>query len=399
MSRQKYSVIAITVVLFCLCILPQTSCAVSEEEIQKIEQAAPDKALVQPAQPRKLLVFSLCLGYPHSSIPYVEKALEVIGQKTGAFEVTNSTDMNVFRPETLNQFDGVLFNNTTLLTFDDPELRKSLMDFVKGGKGVIGIHAATDNFYNWPEAAEMMGGVFDGHPWTAGGTWAFKIDDPTHAIMQAFEGKGFKISDEIYRIKQMNLRTNARVLMSLDMSDPATSQVEGLRPGEMDYPVSWVRTFGKGRVFYCSLGHNHPLLWNRMILQHYLAGIQFALGDLAADTTPLAWLPDISELEQLLSKCSTYDYGQNRECMVDMSDFIKSAYGSPAALKKIETILDTFLQSDATLASKQFVCKQLSIMGSEQSVPVLNDMLKNADTADMARYALERIPYLRWMLL
>ncbi len=391
MNRWKKYVVTSLMLLVGLYVLPRAGWAVSPEEIQQIEQAAPDKARVQPAQPRKLLVFSLTLGFQHSSIPYVEKALEVMGQKTGAFAVTTSTDMNVFQPDSLNQFDGVLFNNTVRLTFDDPELRKSLMDFVKGGKGVIGIHAATDNFYDWPEAAEMMGGVFDGHPWTADGTWAFKIDDPKHAIMQAFEGKNFKISDEIYRIKQMKLRENARVLMSLDMSDPATNQVADLRPGEADYPVSWVRTLGKGRVFYCSLGHNHPLFWNRMILQHYLDGIQFALGDLAADTTPLPWQPDLAKLDQLLPRCAAYEYGQDRIPLTELYDFIKASYGSPAALQQIEKSLLKFLQSDATLAAKQFICKQLSIMGTEQSVPVLAEMVKNPDTADMARYALERI--------
>jgi uncharacterized protein len=50
--------------------------------------------------------------------------------------------------------------------------------------------------------------------------------------------------------------------------------------------VSWIRTYGKGRVFYCSLGHREEIFWNPVVLRHYLAGIQFAIGDLPADSTP-----------------------------------------------------------------------------------------------------------------
>ncbi|HYV36701.1 MAG TPA: ThuA domain-containing protein, partial [Gemmataceae bacterium] len=54
------------------------------------------------------------------------------------------------------------------------------------------------------------------------------------------------------------------------------------------YPISWVSTFGKGRTFYCSLGHRDDIYWNPAVLGHYLAGFQYALGDLEADATPTA---------------------------------------------------------------------------------------------------------------
>ena len=140
---------------------------VSADKIAKMQAAAPDKPVVEPKQPRKLLVFNLCKGYKHESIPCGAKALEIMGKKTGAFTTVNSMDMSVFTPENLKQFDAVCFNNTSMLNFEDPALRKSLMDFVRNGGGIVGIHAAVDNFHEWPEAAEMMGGLFDGHPWGA----------------------------------------------------------------------------------------------------------------------------------------------------------------------------------------------------------------------------------------
>jgi hypothetical protein len=259
---------------------------VTPEEIAKIKEAAPATTTVKPAQVRKLLVFNRCEGFVHTSIPYVAKALEIIGDKTGAFQTIESTDMNSFKPENLKNFDAVCFNNTTDLKFEDSELRKSLMDFVSSGKGVVGIHAATDNFKNWPEAAGMMGGIFDGHPWVAEGTWAVKIDEPNHPLTAAFEKKGFKINDEIYRVKAPYSRKNLRVLVSLDMTDAANLAAKYVRPTDTDIAISWVRTWGKGRVFYCSFGHNHHILWTPAVLRHYLDGIQFALGDLPADAAP-----------------------------------------------------------------------------------------------------------------
>jgi type 1 glutamine amidotransferase len=362
----------------------------------------PRRATVRVSAPRKLLVFWRCEDNFHKSIPVGNKALELMGQKTGAFDVVITDDYSVFTTEKLKQFDAVCLNNTTGLKFDpkeNPERCKALMDFVKSGKGIVGVHAATDNFNQWPEAREMMGGKFTGHPWTSGGTWAIKIDQPDHPLMKAFKGKGFKIKDEIYRTDPpLYSRDKQLVLMSLDMSDPTTRNVkDDFKPTDVDTGISWVKTCGKGRVFYCSLGHNNEIFWNPAILRHYLDGIQFAFGDYKVDTKPRPMVSsgkgtEMEPLEELLEKIRTYDWGQSRLALTKMSDIIKQAHSSPAELKKIEKSLLGVLTSDATRAGKQFVCRELSIIGSGESVPVLGKMLTGEETSDMARYALERIP-------
>ncbi len=367
------------------------------EEIQKIEAAMPTEPVVAPAKPRRLLVIDLCPGFKHSSIPYWNKALQIMGEKTGAFSVVISDDLDMLAPDVLAQFDAVCFNNTTHLKMspeETPELCKSLMAFVKGGKGIVGIHAATDNFYDWPEAQEMMGGKFTGHPWTSGGTWAFKIDQPDHPLMAPFEGQGFKISDEIYRTDPpLYSREKALVLMSLDMSDEATA-AKAEKPSDADTGISWIKNWGQGRVFYCSLGHNHDITWTPPVLEHYLRGIQFALGDLKVDTTPK---PSVhaaqgSEIEQLAAQVKEFDFGDSREALTTLSDKIRAAYGNADALEEIETALLGVLDSDAKYAGKQYVCRELSIIGTDRSVPVLAPMLTDEKLSDMARYALERIP-------
>jgi type 1 glutamine amidotransferase len=265
----------------------------SEEEIKKIEEAMPTEAVVKPEKPRKLLVIDLVNGFYHTSIPYWNKALEVMGEKTGAFSVTISEDVNMFSAENLAQFDAVCFNNTVKLPLNPdttPELCKSLMDFVKGGKGLVAIHAGTDTFYSppyvWPEGSEMLGGKFTAHPWTAGGTWAIKIDEPNHPLMAPFKGEGFKINDEIYETAPpLYSRSKQLVLMSLDMSDEITKKTAN-KPYNEDTGISWIKNWGEGRVFYCSLGHVHDVTWTAPVLEHYLRGIQCALGDLKVDATP-----------------------------------------------------------------------------------------------------------------
>jgi type 1 glutamine amidotransferase len=374
---------------------------VTDEEVQKIEEALPRRATIRTSEPRKMLVFWKCEGFFHTSIPVVNKAFELMGEKTGAYDVVVTDDYSVFTPESLRQFDAVCLNNTTGLKFnpkENPERCKALMDFVKGGKGIVGVHAGTDNFNQWPEGQEMMGGKFTGHPWGGSGIWAIKIDEPDHPLMKAFRGKGFKINDEIYRTDPpLYSRDKQRVLMSLDMSDPTTRNVRGFKPTDTDTGISWIKTWGKGRIFYCSLGHNNHIFWNRAILRHYLDGIQFAFGDYKVDTKPKPIVSsgkgaEMAALQELLEKVKTYDWGQSRLALTEVSEIIKKAHSSSAELGKIEKSLLGVLTADSTRAGKQFVCRELSIIGTDQSVSVLGNMLLDEETSDMARYALERIP-------
>ncbi|MHC4112619.1 MAG: HEAT repeat domain-containing protein, partial [Planctomycetota bacterium] len=99
-----------------------------------------------------------------------------------------------------------------------------------------------------------------------------------------------------------------------------------------------------------------------------------------------------TEMDELFEKIKKYDYGQSRAALTEVSDKIRDAHGSRAELRKLEKSLVEVLQSDATQAGKQFVCRKLSIIGTTQSVPAFSTMLTKPKTSDMARYALERMP-------
>ncbi|MBN1766771.1 MAG: ThuA domain-containing protein [Sedimentisphaerales bacterium] len=362
---------------------------VKPAELEMIKKAAPDKAPAVPQKARKLLVFSRCEGYVHSSIPYVAAAIEILGQKTGAYEVVHSVDMSAFQADNLKQFDGICLNNNTHLKFA-PELRESIMAFIKDGKGIIGIHAASDGFYDWPEAATMIGGQFCGHPWTWDGTWRVKIDEPDHPLMASFKEISFDLNEEIYRTRlPYYSRTHQRVLMSLDMTDPRNLGANGVEPGDKDVGLSWVKQVGKGRLFYCALGHNHHITWNPAVLGHYLAGIQYALGDLQIDDSIVKYDP--GKLEKLLVQAVQYQEGQDDTALMQVSTQVALTFDTPGDMKKAEKLLLEVLSSDMSPAAANFLCKQLGFIATGDSVDVLDKLISDKKTSESALFALERV--------
>lgn len=250
---------------------------ISDETVRKIEEALPEEATVAPARPRKMLIFSKCWGFRHGSIGVGKQALAMLGKRTGAYKPVISDDPEMLTPAKLAAFDAVCINNATTGRAPDGVVR-ALADYVKRGNGIVGIHGATDG-----KLGAVFSGYFSGHPWHE--DVGIKIDDPDHPLNRAFEGKNFVIKDEIYQFnKGAYSREKVRVLLSLDMEK---TRDKGGR-ADQDYAVSWVRTLGEGRVFYCSLGHRDEIFWNPEVLRHYLDGIQWALGDLKADATPSA---------------------------------------------------------------------------------------------------------------
>jgi len=278
----------------------------TEEQRRSIELAVPSEAPAAPKRLRRLLVVTLNVRRGkivrgHAAIGYANLAIELMGQRTGAYETVFSNEICMFQPGELGRFDAVCFNNTGGVLFDDPLLRRSLLDFVANGKGFIGIHAAAATFVDYPqydqfpEFGELLGAYENGgHPWKADETITLKPADPGHPINAAFGGESFQIQDEVFQFQEPYSRERLRVLLCIDtektdMSPPRRFLPERL--ADMDFAISWIRRHGQGRVFYSSLGHNPQLFWNPQILQHFLAGIQFALGDLEADATPSAKTP------------------------------------------------------------------------------------------------------------
>lgn len=276
----------------------------SADELQKMEAAvAQVKAAAKPARPRKLLVYSVSWGYFHTAIPYGQAAARLLGEKTGAFEATVSDDPALFEADSLARFDAVFFNNTNNEIFQpadfdklpadekakaaerDERLRKSFAAWLASGRGLAVTHAGVACFRQWPEYGNIIGARFDNHPWGAGSEVTLKIEEPDHPLAQAFKEPLFVVKDEIYQVTDPYSRDALRVLVSID-TDKSNMKVGGINRKDNDFAMTWIKTYGKGRVFYNALGHMHELFWDPVVLQHYLDGLQFALGDLDADAKP-----------------------------------------------------------------------------------------------------------------
>jgi type 1 glutamine amidotransferase len=267
---------------------------ISDEHRSAIADAAPESPTAKPKKTRRALIFYRCGGFIHNSIPFGNAAMEEVAKRTDAFEVDLADEYSVFTSQNLKQYDCIILNNTTNMIFPEASQLNAFMDFIAGGKGLVGIHAASDNFGRHPEARAIVGGEFGGHPWGAGGTWAFKLNDPDHVLNKAFGGNGFWHKDEIYQYKPATyVGTDVlRVLVSLDMSKSEVS--DRIKDAPREVPVSWVRTAGDGRVFYTNFGHNADTFKDPVMLRHMLDGIQYAMGDLEVDDMPTSKI-DVSE--------------------------------------------------------------------------------------------------------
>jgi type 1 glutamine amidotransferase len=293
---------------------PRTAC---QGDVDKMMAALPDKAPAKPARPRNVLVLATAAGYVHSSIPLAAKTIEALGAKTGAWSAAVTYDASDINPQNLKQYDAIFLDNTTGCFLDDPNdgaataaRRAALLDFVRSGKGIAAIHAASDSYHGsscdadapasapassapggqplWPEWNRIIGGYFKWH-WNDPQTITVKIDDPRSPLTAMFHGRGFEIHDETYTLNPESFsRANVHVLTSVDYSKmSAEDKAKEKDPrADHDYALSWIRREGTGRLFYEAHGHGERVYAMKPMLEHILAGVQYAIGDLKADDQP-----------------------------------------------------------------------------------------------------------------
>jgi hypothetical protein len=267
------------------------------EEVKKMEAALPTKAPAKPIKPRKLMVYVESKGFYHDSIPLIATTIKAMGDKLGTWETTYANDPSVFTPEELAKYDAVFMANTVGEHPNTDAGKAAFVAFLKGGKGLMACHAGADCNHPWAEYQDMTGGEFDGHVWGEPKA-SVRNEDPTSPLCSMFDPKGFTAQEEYYTFKTPDAkraegysRDKLHILLSIDLETSKLDPTKGHRK-DGDYAVSWIHQYGQGRVFYTSLGHRHEHFWSAPILAHYLAGFQYALGDLKADDTPSAKLKD-----------------------------------------------------------------------------------------------------------
>jgi uncharacterized protein len=289
-------------------------------DVIAMEDALPSKAPAVPKRPRKVLVLARALGFAHSTIPLAAATVKALGDKTGAWSTDITYDAADINDANLKQYDLLFLASTTGPFLDDANdpaataaRKEALLNFVRGGKGLVGLHAASDSYHTgmccslgrilpppagpepppegtWPAFNKMLGGIFKFH-WYYPQLVTVKIDDPKSPLTAMFHGEEFQIHDEIYTFAQDSFSLkNVHELTSIDYSkmsaaDKAKEPASSRRTDGV-YALSWIRREEKGRVFYMGIGHSEHIYAMPTMLEQLLAGIQYALGDLPANDSP-----------------------------------------------------------------------------------------------------------------
>jgi type 1 glutamine amidotransferase len=247
-------------------------------------------------------------GYQHDSISHAFATIERLGRESGLYDTWFRTDSQTitkrpilfpegtgiagsptmagnesFLVRNLNFFDAIVFFGVREIGLRVDQ-KADLMSFIKAdGKGFVGVHSGITAFFSWPEFGEMIGGRFDEHPWNVVDATVV-VDDPTFPAMKGFPSP-LVMNDEHYQLKDWS-REKVRVLAHLDSSRlDLSARLVHRKDGE--FPVAWAKTYGKGRVFYSTLGHADTAWDNPVLQQMYVNALKWTLGLVDGDATPL----------------------------------------------------------------------------------------------------------------
>ena len=240
------------------------------------------------AERKKILVIGRSAGFQHDSVSHAMGTLWKLGQDTELWDAYLRTDTQLLtkkklpgNAKNLDFFDAVVFYTSGELELDE-EQKAALLSFVRDdGKGFLGAHSATDTLYQWAEYGELIGGYFDQHPWHE--EVRVRVEDHEFPATRHFP-RSFELTDEIYQFRNYS-RDRVRVLLSLDTTSVDMTK-RNVRRTDGDFALAWVRSYGKGRVFYSALGHRETV-WDHPGMQRmWVEAVKWATGMTAGDATP-----------------------------------------------------------------------------------------------------------------
>ena len=252
--------------------------------------------LTSQAPPKKLLAIGdVRTGYQHDSVSHALATIERLGRESGAYIAYIRTDSQLLTKQpitagerksinarNLNFFDAIFYMGTGEGDLTEQQ-KADLLSFVKvDGKGFVGAHTGDDAYFTWPEFGEMIGGYFDNHPWGVFDAPVI-VEDPGFPAMKPFPST-FTIHDEIYQHKNFS-RDKVHVLARLDAAKLDFSKPL-IHRTDKDFPVAWVKMYGKGRVFYSTFGHTDESWDDPRVQKMYLEAIKWSLGLTDAEPTP-----------------------------------------------------------------------------------------------------------------
>jgi uncharacterized protein len=243
----------------------------------------------------------------HDSVSHAMATLEHLGRESGAYIAFLRTDTEwVTKGEVwgtgdyakggskqapgrnLDYFDAVVFytNGETDMTASQ---KSDLLAFVhEDGKGFVAVHTATASFYSWPEYGELVGGYFENHPWNVFDAQVI-VERPEFPAMKQWPLE-LTLRDEMYQYRTPYSRSTVDVLARLDERKLDLTN-KNVKRTDHDFPVAWVKNYGKGRVFSSTLGHSDQAWDDARVQSMYLEGIRWVLRLSDAPVKPHAMTP------------------------------------------------------------------------------------------------------------
>jgi uncharacterized protein len=191
------------------------------------------------------------------------------------YEVTLTQDGSGITPENLARYQAVVF----FTAINPPGVDKDgLIQWVNGGGAFVGIHSTANTYQNHAAFGEMLGANYDRRPWRTREhpqtRVRIRVEDATHPSTRLLE-KSFELADDIYQFKNFD-RSKVQLLLSLD---PESLDLENPRvnKADKDFPVSWAKPHGQGRVFYTMLGDWEETWRDPRFRIHLVEGIRWAM--------------------------------------------------------------------------------------------------------------------------
>jgi hypothetical protein len=238
---------------------------------------------VKEVRMKHVLVIGQTKDWEHDSVSATMDAIYNMGKESGLWDTTMRTDTKLLtkkelvrNAKNLNYFDVLIFASTSGELDMDASQKQDMMSFIKDdGKGFVGIHSALDTNYTWPEYGEMLGGWFDEHPWMTFEA-PIVVEDPNFPAVRHFPAAFVKY-EEIYQPKAWS-RDKVNVILSLDPTKVNYENNPKIHRADHDFPVAWSKMYGKGRVFYSTLGHTEESWQDPDIRKMYFEAIKWALG-------------------------------------------------------------------------------------------------------------------------
>jgi type 1 glutamine amidotransferase len=271
------------IALLLLVVLPTLTGLIAAQDQPGVNPSVAPPPHAKQIHLKHILVISQTKGFEHDSISDAMVAIYNMGRESGLWDAMLRTDTELItkkdlarNTKNLDYFDALVFVSTTGEVDLDDGQKKDMITFIKeDGKGFVGVHAALDTNYKWPEYGEMIGGWFDQHPWS---TFNAPIvnEDPSFPAVRHFP-KAFVKYDEIYQPKEWS-RDKVNVLLSLDAAKLNYANNPRIHRTDHDFAVAWDKMYGKGRVFYSTLGHTQEAWNDPDVRTMYFEAIKWVLG-------------------------------------------------------------------------------------------------------------------------